>query len=51
MQLQHLEEDLYFEKQNELINKVEFNKHEIPVLLLSLDNNEYILNTTGFFKY
>jgi hypothetical protein len=40
---------LYFEKQNELIRKVEFNKHEIPVLLLSLDNNEYILNTTERF--
>lgn len=37
---------LYFEKQNELNRKVEFNKHEIPVLILSPGNNEYILNTT-----
>jgi hypothetical protein len=37
------------EKQNELIKKVEFDKHEIPVLVLFLNNNEYILNTTERF--
>jgi hypothetical protein len=40
---------LYFEKQNVLIKKVEFNKHEIPALILSLSNNEYILMTTERF--
>jgi hypothetical protein len=37
------------EKQNELIRDIEFNKHEFPVLVLFLDNNEYILNTTERF--
>lgn len=37
------------EKQNELIKQVEFNKQEIPVLVLFLNNNECILNTTERF--
>jgi hypothetical protein len=40
---------LYFEKQNELIRRVEFNKKEIPVLVLSLNKNEFIINTTERF--
>jgi hypothetical protein len=42
-------DQLYFEKRNELIRKVEINKHEIPVLILSIRNDEYILNTTERF--
>ena len=37
------------EKQNELIKEVTFDKHEVPVLVLFLDNNECILNTTERF--
>src|SRR5687767_13859837 len=40
---------LYFEKQNELIRRVEFTKKEIPVLVLSLKKDEFILNTTERF--
>ncbi len=40
---------LYFETQNELIRKVELDKFEIPVLVLSVSNNEYILITTERF--
>jgi hypothetical protein len=37
------------EKQNELIKEVEFDRQEIPVLVLFLGNNECILNTTERF--
>jgi hypothetical protein len=37
------------EKQNALIKAVELDKHEIPVLVLFLGNNECILNTTERF--
>lgn len=37
------------EKEHELIKQVELDKQEIPVLVLFLDNNECILNTTERF--
>jgi hypothetical protein len=39
------------EKQNELIKGVELNMQEIPVLVLFLNSNECILNTTERFIY
>jgi hypothetical protein len=40
---------LCFEKQNELIKRVELNKDEIPVLALTLNKNEFIISTTERF--
>jgi hypothetical protein len=40
---------LYFEEQNDLIRRMNLNRHEIPVLVLRLQNNEFIVNTTERF--
>jgi hypothetical protein len=40
---------LFFEKQNELIKRVTLSEKEIPVLVLTLNKNEFILNTTERF--
>jgi hypothetical protein len=40
---------LYFEKQNEFIRRVQLNEKEIPVLILSINKNEFIINTTERF--
>jgi len=40
---------LYFEKQNELIRHMLLNEREIPVLVLVLEKNEFIINTTERF--
>jgi len=40
---------LYFEKQNELIKRIQLNEREIPVLVLALEKNEFIINTTERF--
>ena len=40
---------LYYEKQNELIRRMNLNKHEIPVVALSSNKNEFIIITTERF--
>jgi hypothetical protein len=40
---------LHSEKQNELIKRMDLNKQEIPVLVLSSSNNQFIVNTTERF--
>lgn len=40
---------LYFEQQNDLLRRMELNKYEIPVLVLRLKDNEFLVNTTERF--
>lgn len=40
---------LNIEKQNEILNLLNLNKTEIPVLILKISNSEFIINTTKKF--
>src|ERR1700755_1935576 len=40
---------LHYEQQNVLIRRMKLNTHEIPVLVLRLENSQYIINSTERF--
>lgn len=40
---------LYYEQQNDLIRRMQLNKYEIPVLVLKLRDNGFLINTTERF--